>query len=212
MKKINLLFILVFSLSALSCYSQKYVFYLHGRIVEVQGPNAVDTINGYGAYRYFDIIDSLKKKGFNVISEVRKPNTDVKEYAKVVSKQIDSLLKQNIKPRNITVIGASKGAIIAMYVSTLLKNSDINYVFMGACYDNLYAENKEIMFCGNILSIYEKSDYEIGRSCKKLKDRSNSITNYKEIEINTGLRHGFIYRPIKEWMEPTSQWINNYYK
>jgi hypothetical protein len=26
------------------------------------------------------------------------------------------------------------------------------------------------------------------------------------VEVNTGLKHGFIYRPLKEWTEPTIAW------
>jgi hypothetical protein len=187
------------------------VFYLHGKIVENKGPHAVDSINGYGAYKYFDILDSLKKRNFTVISEVRKPNTNVTAYAHYVAGQIDSLLKQHVKPQHITVIGASKGSIIAMYVSTFVKNKDINYVFMGACDDEIYEKCSDILFYGNILSIYEKSDLSNGGSCQKFRDRSKSIGHYKEIELNTGLRHGFMYRPIREWLDPATRWANRDY-
>ena len=200
--------LLVFSM--LLSFGQKFVFYLHGAIIENQGPNAVDTINGFGAYKYSDILDSLKKRKCTVISEVRKPNTAIKDYAEVVAKQIDSLLKKKINPENITVIGASKGSVIAMYVSTIVKNKDVNYVFMAACTDGLFASDPDILFYGNILSIYEKSDFR--GSCIKFKNKSKTINHYKEIEINTGLRHGFLYRPISEWMDPVTKWINNDYK
>lgn len=195
----------------LSCRGQNIVFYLHGKIVENQGANAIDTVNGNGAYKYFDIIDSLKKRNFIVISTVRKPNTNVTSYAQSVVSQIDSLLKNNIKPQNITVIGASKGSIIAMYISTYLKNKDLNYVFMGACDDEIYNKCSEIQYYGNILSIYEKSDSSNGGSCKKFRDRSKTTSRYKEIELNTGLKHGFLFRPIQEWLDPATKWANNNY-
>lgn len=195
----------------LTGFSQNIVIYLHGRIVENQGPYAVDTINGYGAYNYFDIIDALKKRNLVVISAIRQPNTNVTAYAQLVASQIDSLLKKKIKPQNITVIGASKGSIIAMYVSTYVKNKDVNYVFMGACDDEIYSKCSDIQYYGNILSIYEKSDSLNGGSCKKFRDRSKTISRYKEIELNTGLRHGFMYRPIQEWLDPATKWANNDY-
>ncbi|MES2513782.1 MAG: alpha/beta hydrolase [Bacteroidota bacterium] len=186
---------------------QRFIFYLHGKIVENQGPHAIETVNGYGEYKYFDIIDSLKKRNFTVISQVRKPNTNVKAYAQLVARQIDSLLNQGINPKYITVIGASKGALIAMYVSTYAKNKDLNYVLMGSCDDEVYTYGADITFTGNILSIYEKSDLANG-TCQKFKDRSTMISRYKEIEINTGLRHGFIFRPLKQWLDPAIEWAN----
>jgi hypothetical protein len=187
-------------------FSQKYMFYLHGKIIENKGPRAVDSVNGYGAYKYYDILDSLKNHGFVVISEARAKNTDVKEYALKIKKQIDSLLKLGKNPKDITVIGASKGASIAMYVSTYLKNTSVNYVFMAACYESGPESDPEINFYGNILSIYEKSDQ--AGSCVDFKIKSQGISNYKEIAINTGLRHGFLYKPIPEWLNPAIRWAN----
>jgi metallo-beta-lactamase class B len=208
---IHLFFVIILTLSALTGFGQKFVFYLHGKIVENQGPSAIDTVNGYGAYQYFDIIDALKKRNFTVISEVRKPNTNVTAYAQLIAGKIDSLLKKNIDPKNITVIGASKGSIIAMYISTYVKNKDVNYVFMGACDDEIYNKCADIIYYGNILSIYEKSDSLNGGSCIKFKNRSKTTSHYKEIELNTGLKHGFIFRPLNVWLDPATQWANNNY-
>lgn len=195
----------------LACRGQNIVFYLHGKIVENQGAHAIDTIHGYGPYKYSDIIDSLKKRNFSVISAIRKPNTNVTSYAHSVANQIDSLLKNKVKPQNITVIGASKGSIIAMYVSTYLKNKAVNYVFMGACDDEVYTKCSDIRYYGNILSIYEKSDSSNGGTCKKFVDRSKTTSRYREIELNTGLKHGFIFRPIQEWLDPATKWANTNY-
>lgn len=189
--------------------AQKYIFYLHGKIVENQGANAVDNTNGFGAYKYLDILDSLKQHRFFVLSEVRPKNTDVDQYALKIKIQIDSLIKTGADPKNITVIGASKGAAIAMRVSTLLKNKNINYVFMAGCYGEDAGE-KDLNFYGNVLSIYEKSDQAGG--CKGIQSRSTGLSNYKDLEINTGLRHGFLYRPIPEWLNPAVSWANGNYQ
>jgi hypothetical protein len=191
--------------------AQYYVFYLHGRIVETKGPNAVDSINGFGKYHYYPILDSLRNHGkFTVISEVRGKNTDVKMYAKKVCRQIDSLIFLKVDPSKITVIGASKGSRIAMYVSTYLSNKSVNYVFMAACDEGLPDSDPELSVTGNVLSIYEKSDF--AGSCRKLKDRSPKLVHYKEIEINTGLRHGFLYRPLSEWVQPARKWATGDYR
>ena len=207
MKK-TLIFLFFFALTA--ARAQHYIFYLHGMIVENQGPHAVEKANGYGAYLYFDILDSLRNKNNKVISEVRPKNTDVKSYALKIKGQIDSLLKSGVKAQHITVVGASKGSIIAMYVSSFVKNKEINYVFMAACSDQISGAESDLNVYGNILSIYEKSDGP--GSCAALKAKSTGINHYKELELNTGLRHGFLYKPLREWVQPALKWAGNDYK
>jgi hypothetical protein len=190
--------------------AQKYLFYLHGKIIEDKGVNAVSP--HFGVYRYEAIIDSFREGNFIVMSEVRKSNTNISAYARYIADKIESLLKTGVEAKNITVIGASKGALIAMYVSTFLKNHDLNFVFLAACNEDNFTSFPDLRFHGNILSIYERSD-DIGRSCLRFRDKASSnIIHYKEIELNTGLQHGFIFRPLPEWMKPAMDWANARYK
>jgi hypothetical protein len=184
--------------------SQRIIYYLHGRIVEVQGANAVETTNGYGPYRYNDILDSLRSHGFEVRSEVRGPETEVVSYAEKLKLEIEDLIRKGVPASHITVIGASKGSAIAMHLSSILKNEDVNFVFMASC-----SEDQGLPVFGNILSIHEKSDFY--HSCQHLKDISKGIRHYKDIEINTGLRHGFLYRPIPQWLQPALKWASGRY-
>lgn len=188
---------------------QRYIFYLHGRIVEDQGANAHDDKNGFGDYQYNDIVEAFRAQGLIVISEVRPRNTLVEDYAQKVKRQVDSLLKKGVKPEHITVLGSSKGSSIAMTACTLLRNSKMNFVFMSACSESA---NPDIEFCGNILSIYEKSD-GWAQSCAAFKKHSrSSMPHYKEIGLNTGLRHGYLYKPLKDWMEPAIKWAKGGYE
>ena len=198
--------------SSTTSIGQKYLFYLHGKIIEDQGANAVDNINGFGAYQYQDILDSFRNAKFTVLSEVRQKNTDAAEYAHKIESQVDSLLKTGIQPSFITVVGASKGAIIAMLVSSFLKNKNINFVFMAGCNQGIRQQFPEIKFCGNILSIYEKSD-DIGHSCFEFKNADSTlIGHYKEIALTTGLKHGFLYKPLPQWINPAVKWANGHYQ
>ncbi|MBA2421925.1 MAG: alpha/beta hydrolase [Chitinophagales bacterium] len=190
-------------------WAQKYIFYLHGKIVEDQGANALSP--DFGSYQYEAILDSFRKANFIVVSEVRNSQIDIKDYARHVADEINDLLKAGTGAKNVTVVGASKGALIAMYVSTFLKNKEANFVFLAACSDGNFNAFPDIHFYGNILSIYENSD-DIGRSCIRFKDRvPDSIPHYKELETNTGLRHGFLFRPLTEWMKPAIKWANGHY-
>jgi len=111
--------------------SKQYLFYLHGRIVEDQGLHAVSP--DYGEYEYVAILAKFSSYGFVVISEQRLKNADGMKYAERVVGQVTELLKAGVPAKNITVVGASKGAGIAIEISYLLENEEVNFVIMAIC-------------------------------------------------------------------------------
>ena len=147
-----------------------------------------------------------------VFSSKRKPKADVVDAAKKIKVQIDSLISTGVKPNHITVIGTSKGGYMAQFVSTFSNNPDLNFVFIGCFQDTDIEEIPEINFCGNILTIYEKSDV-YGVSAIRRKETSKlKINHFKEIELNTGLRHGFLYKASDEWIKPCKMWAKQNYE
>src|SRR5690349_12473290 len=91
--------------------SKKYVFYLHGRIVQEQ-KNPVH--KDYGLYDYPAIVKTLQSPDYHLITERRAKGTDISNYAIHVKAQIDTLIKRGIAPEKIYVVGASMGAGITM--------------------------------------------------------------------------------------------------
>lgn len=195
----RLLFVLLIVTCVYQNKAQQHVFYLHGRIIEIQGADAVETTNGYGAYKYNTIIDSLKANNFIVHSEVRSGNTDIISYAQKIQLQINELLQKGVKAKDICVIGASKGASIALKVAELVNNAQVKYVVLAACCSD-DAKN----LSGQFLSIYEASD-NCG-TCSNHIIPATTDSRLSEIELNTGLRHGFFYIPRNEWLVPTVKW------
>lgn len=203
--------------SAFMCFSftscrqadppEQFLFFLHGRFYEDH--TLGEYHSKYGPYAYQDILNTFQASGLEVISERRASGTNALNYAHKVTGQIDSLIALGVRPANITVVGTSKGGYIAQYVSTLAKNPALNFVFV-ACYQDSDLEHiPEIEYCGNILTIYEKTD-PFGVSALARKETSTlSIPKFEEIEINTGLGHGFIFQPLAEWIQPTIQWAKN---
>ncbi|MCF0059248.1 serine hydrolase [Dyadobacter sp. CY356] len=190
-------------------FAQRYIFFLHNKFIEENDLSAKHP--DYGVAQYEEILDYYTKENFVVISEKRPLNTDAKSYAQKVALQIDSLITKGIKPERITVIGTSKGGYIAQFVSSIEKNKDLNYVFIGSCGEEDVTKIPDINFRGNILSIYEKSDI-IGQSCTSMRLRSvNTVSRFKEIELNTGLKHGFLFKALPEWLEPSAQWARRDY-
>ena len=188
---------------------QRYIFFLHNAYVEQNDLSVAHP--EYGKAEYNEILASFRKDNFIVYSEIRSKNTNAAEYAKKVVKQIKGLLKKGIFPNKITVIGTSKGGYIAQYVSTYLANPDVNFVFIGCFRDSDITEIPDINFCGNILTIYEKSDI-YGVSAIKRKETSKlKINHFKEIELNTNLKHGFLYKASDNWIAPSKKWANGDY-
>lgn len=186
-----------------------YIFFLHNRFLEEH--ELKDSHPEYGRVEYNEIIAEFEKNGFKVISEKRNGNVNARQYGIGIVNQIDSLLKSGTKAQNITVIGTSKGGYIAQYVSTIAPNPELNFVFVGCFQDSDMEEIPDINFCGNILTIYDKSDpYGVSAIARK-ENSTCTIKHFKEIELNTSLNHGFLYKAMKEWMDPAMEWAKGNY-
>jgi hypothetical protein len=204
----HFLIALLFFATTSNTYGQGYVFFLHNMYLEIAGIDGAHP--EYGKVEYREIISAFQQAHLYTISEIRPVNTDAEAYAAKVAKQIDSLLQKGIKPSHITVVGTSKGGYIAQKVSGLVKNDQVNFVFIGSC----NGENglPGVSYYGNILSIYERSDV-IGRSCKGIpKTNGSSVTRFKEIELNTGRKHGFLFKADPKWVQPAISWAKQEYK
>jgi hypothetical protein len=181
--------------------SARYLFYVSGYIVAAG--NTRPTSPQFGVYEYEKILESFKERGFVVISEARQQSREIEPYAGKVAAQVKQLLKAGVPPKNITVVGASQGSWIAMLVSTYVANRDLNFVFIAACAgDNGLL--KLVNLHGNTLFISERTDKP--GSCQRFRDDAKGINDYNAIEVNTGLKHGFLYRPMKEWLDPSVEW------
>jgi len=187
--------------------TKRYIFYLHGKIIEDQGIPAISP--EFGEYEYGAILRKLSQHGFVLISEQRPKNTDGVAYARKVTEQVASLVNAGVPAKNITVVGASKGAGIAVYVSHFLGNEEMNFVIMAICHPDQVAafKQEQIFLYGNILSIYDSAD-EFAGSCQDLFSFSvgKGISRHEEVVLSIGTGHGILYRPIDEWIIPSVEW------
>ncbi|MGH9750649.1 MAG: DUF4386 family protein [Candidatus Polarisedimenticolia bacterium] len=179
----------------------EYLFYLHGRIVQEQGRAPVSP--EHGPYRYDAILEGFAAAGFVVVGEVRPRGMEPPAYAERVAGQIRRLLEAGVPGRRITVVGASMGGHIAMLVSGRLKSREVGFVILGICDPDTRAPTGGLH--GEVLSIFEGSD-ELGGSCAPLFDRAADLGRHAELRLDTGLRHGFLYRPLPAWMGPAIRW------
>jgi hypothetical protein len=190
--------------------TKKYLFYFHAKIVEDQGIPAISP--DFGEYEYEAILEKLRGYGFVVISEQRPKNSNGVEYARKITEQVTTLLNAGVPAKSITVAGASKGALITVYVSHFLENQEINFVIMAICHpDNIeFFKQEQIFLFGSILSIYDSVD-ELAGSCQKLFSFSEGkgIARYDEVVLHIGTGHGILYKPLDEWITPLIKWAGH---
>lgn len=108
----------------------------------------------------------------------------------------------------------SKSGVITFFVSAKLKNPGVNFVVMAGCgrgpfqraYDRVLSQASPSLQ-GRFLSIYDADDRVAG-TCKRAFGMSSGRIIRTEIQLRTGLGHGLLYCPRKDWFEPVVDWIN----
>jgi len=190
--------------------ASRYLFYLHGKILEDQGLPAISP--EFGEYQYEEILGVLETYGFVVVSEQRPRNADGWEYAQRTARQVADLLAAGVPPGSVTVVGASKGASIATGVSYLVGNSEVNYVLLGSCHSSLIEgwRQQGVTLSGNVLAIYDFADDKYSGSCEEFFALSDGkgLGRHDEILLHVGTGHGILYQPLPEWVLPTARWAS----
>jgi pimeloyl-ACP methyl ester carboxylesterase len=110
----------------------------------------------------------------------------------------------------VGVVGASMGAGIALLASARLQEPGVRFAVLGACLSpnarRLVTEEGKGP-CGRVLSIREKSD-DFTEPCPAWEDaQSPPSLVVREMVLETGLAHGFLYRPLPQWLDPVVEWL-----
>lgn len=182
----------------------KYLIYLHGVGIERYG-----VVKAREDYR--GIVKVLQERGFIVISEVRSSDTKVDEYCKKVARQVKALITRGVPPENITVVGYSKGALIALRAAAAGDSPKVNYVILAGCvkkgseFYEMWANNVAPHMKGRILSIYDAADPDRG-TCQEFFASAGDKVTGKEIELETGQGHELFRNVLDKWMSPLSDW------
>jgi len=185
--------------------TRNYLFYLHGKIVE--GSEGRPTSSDYGPYEYYKILEAFSKEDFIVISEIRPKKTAPQSYSEKVEAWIAHLIRKDVPPKNISVVGASKGGNMAARVSSALQQIDISYVILAGLFAGSESE-QGLELSGRVLSLHDSSD-RFSISPEDYFNKSPKLQAKKIIITNTGLGHGLLYRPHKEWFSEALSWINS---
>jgi len=187
----------------------RHLIYLHGRIVQEQ-QSARPRSPRFGFYELEQIKEALRQRGFVVSAEIRPKSASESDAADHVVEQIRRLLGTGVPPDHVTVVGASMGGAIALPASARLSNSDLRFCVLGGCLSEsvrgLKAEQGRIP-SGHVLSIREASD-DVTGPCPTWNDglAAPPSLRAREIVLDTGRSHGFLYRPLPEWVDPVAKW------
>lgn len=186
----------------------RQLIYLHGRIIQDQ-QIARPRHPEFGYYELEKILATFRERDFVVTGEIRPKGNSLGDSADHVVDQLRGLLAAGVPARRITVVGGSMGAAIALLTSVKLQNPDVNFCVLAACMSRsvpgLRAEHGQTPV-GRILAFREASD-ETSEPCPAWSDGAGSqALVVREIVLHTGLRHGFLYRPLPEWVEPVVEW------
>jgi hypothetical protein len=188
--------------------SAKYITYIHG--------SGIDTGGQWETDNFHWVVKALADRGFTVIGEKRVQGMisripeDLEAYAEKMTKSIQKLIDAGIPPANITVVGYSRGGVIAIITSGILARSDISYVLNAGClsdtgrakkYAPLFVEKYASKMKGRFLSLTDSEDPDAS-SCSRYFDKAAQPLEHNEIVLNTGNRHETFGKPADAWVKP----------
>jgi len=165
----------------------RYLFHMHGLIVELQGPNAQGR---NGQYRYHW--------------------TQIQTYAATVARQVAKLRAGGVPADHITVTGISKGGEITVLTTAAIGDPEVRFVVLAGCgrldvfnvSGGLEALGRRPQ--GRVLSIYDRSDREAG-SCARYFPQAPGLT-FEEVVLDVGRGHALFYTPERVWVDRVVEW------
>lgn len=111
----------------------RYALYLHSIGLDRSQDEAVKE-------RFHNVTRALADHGLTVIAEIRSPGTiqkspeDLDRYARRVAAQVRTLLAAQVPPANITVVGYSRGGVMALMASGFVDDADVGYAILAGSY------------------------------------------------------------------------------
>jgi len=187
----------------------RHLFYLHGRIVQAE-QSARPVHPRFGAYELEAILAAFRERGFVVHDGIRPQADTVASAAERTAAEVRALLASGVPADHVTVVGGSMGAAIALEVAARLDEPELRFALLGLCLSESVrgrADRGEPRPAGVLLSIREASD-DFTEPCPAWSGESpsNRRLSVRERVLETGLAHGFLYRPLPDWLEPVVAW------
>jgi hypothetical protein len=184
----------------------RYLFHMHGWVVERWGPAGAVKVDGY-YWRW--TVEAFADRGFVVLSEARPDHTDVQAYALKVARQVARLRAAGVPSDHITVTGMSKGGVITVLTTAAIADPNVRFVVLAGCvpaWDNGIRTGFQAFgrAQGRVLSMKDRYDNDVV-SCSHYFRDSPGLT-FKEMIFNAGRGHALFYTPDPLWVDPAVAW------
>ena len=184
----------------------RYILYVHGRIIETEGPEAVS--DRFGPYDFRGITEALSSRGHVVIAELRGPGG--LEYVDTIVGHVRTLQGAGVPAENITVVGFSKGGYMTLRAARELREPDVSFAILAGCVaeavagEDLSADGLD----GRLLSMADSSD-DLGFPCTPLFARNVQLSSPISMVFHEGSGHGRFYAADPVWLTPLMDWIDS---
>jgi hypothetical protein len=102
------------------------------------------------------------------------------------------------------------GGGITLLAAARLQEPKLRFAVLGVCLsENVrsFRASEGKAPAGRILAVRETSD-EFTTPCPRWSSTMapGTFLTVREVILSTGLNHGFLYRPLPEWVEPVQDW------
>jgi hypothetical protein len=149
------------------------------------------------------------RRGFEVVTERRRPSSDPLEQARKTFAQVTTLLQSGVPGSRIAVAGYDLGGTAAMIASALIKDPSISYVVLAGCglderYERFATQLADQM-AGRMLHLWEKTDPK-AESCQYAFSQAPRLESDEKLLSNIGGEELF-WEPAPFWMDIVQQFL-----
>lgn len=135
------------------------------------------------------VAQAFANRGFEVVTERRKPNPDPFDLARKATGQIRKLRDAGVTSPRIALMGYDQGGAAALIASALLGESDLSYVVLAGCgLDDRYrrfASQLADKMTGRLLHLWEKTDTQ-AESCQFALSKARELDSDEKLLSNGG--------------------------
>lgn len=135
------------------------------------------------------VAQAFANRGFEVVTERRRPNPDPFDLARKASGQIRKLREAGVPSPRIALMGFDQGGAAALIASALMRDSELSYVVLAGCgLDDRYrrfAAQLGDQMTGRLLHLWEKTDTQ-AESCQFALSKARELDSDEKLLSNGG--------------------------
>ena len=135
------------------------------------------------------VATAFANRGFEVVTERRKPNPDPFDLARKAIGQIRKLREAGVAPPRIALMGFDQGGAAVLIASALMRDPELSYVVLAGCgLDDRYrrfATQLADQMTGRLLHLWEKTDTQ-AESCQFALSKARELDSDEKLLSNGG--------------------------